>query len=515
MTKAGFHRRTVLAGLAGVALPPGLASAQAPAVTPRRGGTLKISHSTRIAQLNVLQLSGPAEYPAVDMIYSGLTRLNKQMTPEPELAESWTGENEARRFTFRLRRNVQWHDGTPFTAEDVVATFRAILEPRTGSPARPVVNMIREISAPDPLTVVFDLSIPFADFPVAVAHANARIVSAAALGRPLAELDTRANGTGPFRLESFDGARMLRLVRNPHYYKPGKPYLDAVELHLFPDLAAEVANFLSGAMDVMLEVQQADFRRIAAAPNVNAQRVPSGRYLNVVMRQDQPPFNEARVRHALAMAIDRQALVDLVLDGLGIVAGDNPISPGYRFFVEHKPPPYNPQEARRLLGEAGYPRGIRITLVCSNRPPIRTQVGVAMKAMAAPAGFDIDVQTIPQDTYLANVWRKGNFYIGYWGMQPTEDAAFTLLLTSDAAFEDTAWKNAEFDQIIAQARGTLDDSERGRLYARAQELVVRDRPYIIPFFQDVLTASRSHVRGWTANPIPRTFYMEDVWIDRA
>jgi peptide/nickel transport system substrate-binding protein len=516
MTKAGFHRRTVLAGLASAAtLSPGLASAQGPAATPRRGGTLRISHSTRIAQLNVLQLSGPAEYPAVDMIYSGLTRLDMQMTPEPELAESWTGENEARRFTFRLRPNVQWHDGTPFTAEDVVATFRAILEPRTGSPARPVLNMIRDISVPDPMTVVFDLNVPFADFPVAVAHANARIVSAAALRRPLAELDTRANGTGPFMIETFDSARMLRLVRNPHYYKPGKPYLDAVELHLFPDLAAEAANFLSGAMDVILEVQQADFRRIAAAPNVNAQRVPSGRYLNVVMRQDQPPFNDVRVRQALAMAIDRQAMVDLVLDGLGIVAADNPISPGYRFAVQHQPPPYNPEAARRLLAEAGHPRGIRIPLICSNRPAIRTQAGIAIKAMAAPAGFDIDVQTIPHDTYLANVWRKGNFYIGFWGMQATEDAAFTLLLTSDAAFEDTGWKNAEFDQVVAQARGTLDDNERRRLYARAQELVVRDRPYIIPFFQDVLTASRSHVRGWTANPIPRTFYMEDVWIDRA
>jgi peptide/nickel transport system substrate-binding protein len=513
MTKDRFDRRTMLAGLGATTLAPGLAAAQGAA--PRRGGTLRISHSTRIAQLNVLQLSGPAEYPAVDMIYSGLTRLNIRMEPEPELATGWTGENEARRFTFRLREGVRWHDGSPFTAEDVVATFRAILEPRTGSPARPVLNMIRDISTPDPLTVTFDLNVPFADFPVAVAHANARIVSAAALARPLAELDTRANGTGPFRIETFDGARMLRLVRNPHYYKPNRPYLDAVELHLFPDLAGEAANFLSGAMDVMLEVQQADFRRIATAPNVNAQRVPSGRYLNVVMRQDQPPFNDIRVRQALAMSIDRQAMVDLVLDGLGIVGADNPLSPGYRFLVQHQPPAYNPQAARRLLAEAGHPRGIRIPLVCSNRPAIRTQGGVAIKAMAAPAGFDIDVQTIPHDTFLANVWRRGNFYIGFWGMQPTEDAAFTLLLTSDAAFEDTGWKNAEFDALIARARGTLDEAERRSLYARAQELVVRDRPYIIPFFQDVLTASRNHVRGWTANPIPRTFYMEDVWVDRA
>jgi peptide/nickel transport system substrate-binding protein len=513
MFDTGLPRRGVLAGLAGAAALP--AGAQAQAQTPRTGGTLRISHSTRIAQLNPLQLSGPAEYPAVDMIYSGLTRLTPNMVPEPELCTAWEGSEGARRFTFRLRPGVTWHDGTPFTAEDVIATFRAILEPRTGSPARPVVNMISDITAPDPLTVVFDLSSANADFPVAVAHANARIVSAAALRQPLAQLDTRANGTGPFRLETYDSARMLRLVKNAAYYKPGRPYLDAVEMYLFPDLAAEAANYLSGAMDVMLEVQQADFRRIASAPNSNATRVASGRFLNVVMRFDQPPFNDPRVRQAFAMSVDRQMLVDLVLEGLGRVAADNPISPGYRFLVEHQAPAYNPQAARRLLAEAGHPRGLRIPLICSNRPAIRTQAGVAIRQLAAAGGFDIDVQTIPHDTFLANVWRRGNFYVGFWGMQATEDAAFTLLFTSDAAFEDTGWKNAEFDGLVARGRATLDEAERRSLYAQAQALIVRDRPYVIPFFQDVLTASRSHVRGWTANPIPRTFYTEDVWLDRA
>ncbi|MCA4924397.1 MAG: ABC transporter substrate-binding protein, partial [Methylobacterium sp.] len=294
MTTARIDRRQMLAGLAGAAALPGALQAQT--ATPKTGGLLKISHSTRIAQLNVLQLSGPSEYLAVDMIYSGLTRLDPNMTPQPELATSWTAAPDAKAFTFRLRPGVTFHDGSPFTAADVVATFKAILDPATKSPARSVLDMIADIAAVDPGTVLFTLKVPYADFPVSVAHANARIVSAAALARPLTELDTRANGTGPFKIDSFDSARMLRLVKHPGYYRPGQPYLDAIEMYLFPDLAAETQNFLSGAMDVMLDVQQADFKRIAAARGVTALRVPSGRFVNIVMRQDSKPFDDVRVR---------------------------------------------------------------------------------------------------------------------------------------------------------------------------------------------------------------------------
>ncbi len=513
MDRFALNRRHVLAGIAGATTFPGLAGAQT--ATPKSGGVLKVSHSTRIAQLNVLQLSGPSEYLAVDMIYSGLTRLDPNMTPRPELALEWTASADAKSFLFKLRPNVKWHDGTDFTSADVVATFKAILDPATKSPARSVLDMIADVSAPDPLSVKFDLKVPYADFPVSAAHANARIVSAAALKEPLIKLDTTANGTGPFKIESFDSARLLKLVRHPAYYRPGKPYLDGVEMHLFPDLAAESANFLSGAMDVMLEVQQADFKRIAAAPGVNAIRVPSGRFVNIVMRQDAKPFDDVRVRTALAHAVDRQMLVDLVLDGLGRPARDNVISPGYRFLVDTPEATYDPARAKKLLAEAGHPQGLKIPLICSNRPAIRSQVGVAVKSMAAPAGFDIDVQTIPHDTYLANVWRKGNFYIGYWGMQPTEDAAFTLLFTTDAAFADTAWNNKEFDALVAKGRSSTDEAERRKLYAEAQQMMVRDRPSIIPFFQDVLTASRKIVTGWSAHPLSRTFYTEDVWISRA
>ena len=213
--------------------------------------------------------------------------------------------------------------------------------------------------------------------------------------------------------------------------------------------------------------------------------------------------------------IDRPTLVDVILEGYGRPAADNCISPGYRYLLETAAPKYDPAGARKLLAEAGYPQGIKIPLVCSNRPAIRSQVGVAVKEMAKAAGFDIDVQTIPHDTYLANVWMKGQFYIGYWGMQSTEDQAFTLLFTSDASFADTAWNNKEFDGLVAKGRATLDDAERRKIYDDAQKLMVKDVPSVIPFFQDVLTANRSYVRNWVGHPLSRYFFVENVWLDKA
>lgn len=513
MTDFRPNRRQVVIGLAAAAALPGLSFAQSG--TPGPGGTLKISHSTRIATLNVMKLSGPAEYPCVDMLYSGLTRIAPgKNAADPDLAASWEANAEANVFTFNLRQGVTFHDGTPFTSADVVATFTAILDPEFGSPARPVLDMIDSVEAVDDLTVRFNLNASYADLPISTAHANARIVSAAALAGDLNDLETKPNGTGAFRLESYDSARITRLVRNDNYYIEGRPYLDAVEMHLFPDLAAETANYLSGQMDVMLNVQQADYARIAAAPGSEALRVPAGRYVNVVMRQDQPPFDDVRVRKALAMSVDRQLLVDLVLEGLGRPAYDNILSPEFQYAIDTPEIAYDPKAAKALLAEAGHPNGLKLTMVASNRPAIRGQVAIAIKQMAIAGGFDIEVQAMPHDTYLANVWRKGNFYMAYWGMQPTEDATFNLLLTSEASYEDTAWFNKEFDDLVRRGRSTSNEAERAEIYAKAQEIILRDTPYIIPMYQDVLTASRDVVEGWTVHPLNRVFYTEDVWLNR-
>ena len=511
MNHLTLKRRHVLMGLAATTALPSMSFGQ---TAPKAGGTLKISHSTRIATLNPLKLSGPAEYPCIDMLYSRLTRIGLDSQPHPDLAESWDASADATEFTYHLRAGVTFHDGTPLTADDVVATYEAILNPDIPASATSVLKVVEKVEALDDLTVRFTLSAPFADLPFSTAHANACIISRKALEGDLTALETTVNGTGPFKLETYDSARMVRMVKNDAYYIPGKPYLDAVEMMLFPDLAAESANFLSGATDVMLTVQQADFQRMAARAGIDAKRVNSGRYVCIVMRQDAEPWSDLRVRKALAKAVDRELLVDIILEGLGRPAYDSIVPPELQYATEKPVIDYDPEGARALLAEAGYPNGIDVTLVASDRPAIRAQTAIALQQTAAAAGFNIKIETMPHDTYLANVWMKGPFYIGYWGMQPTIDATYNLLLTSDASYQDTEWKNAEFDALITKGRSIIDPAERAKIYAEAQAMELRDTPYIVPFFEDVLTASRDNTHDWEVAPISRYFFVENVWLDQ-
>ena len=424
--------------LAGTALALGaLPQISLAAEAPKRGGVLRISVDQGAAVIHPLLARVNPEYLITELLYSNLTRLKPDMAVEPDLALSWQHAAGLTEWTFKLRPNVSFHDGSPLTADDVVATFKAILDPKTASPARTNVGPIRDVAAVDAATVKFTLCGFFADFPVALAYTNARIVPAKVIASDLASLATKANGSGPFRLVSYEPDRKIVVERNPAYYDPARPALDRVEILVYPDRTAEASALISGDIDLMLSTTPGEYERLGKAAGVKALRVPSGQFLNVNMGCDQKPFNDVRVRQALALTIDRQAMAGFVAGGYGTPGNDTPLSPAYRFYKDSALKKPDIAKAKQLLAAAGYPSGIDLTMVASDKPDTRTQLGVAIREMAAPAGFRINVQTMPHATYLDQVWKKGNFYVGFYNMQPTADAIFKLLYTSDAAWNET------------------------------------------------------------------------------
>jgi peptide/nickel transport system substrate-binding protein len=215
------------AALGGLALSPFPAHAQA----PRRGGTLKLSVDQAVGKLNPLLTRVNPEYMVAELLYSSLTRLKPDMTAEPDLALSWTNSPDLTEWAFALRRGLTFHDGSACTAADVVATFEAILDAKTASPARQNVGPIAKVTAKDPNTVVFTLSSPFADLPVTLAYTNAKIVPAAIIkSGNLARLDREAIGTGPFKLVSYEPDRQVVVARNDNFYDKARPYLDRIQI---------------------------------------------------------------------------------------------------------------------------------------------------------------------------------------------------------------------------------------------------------------------------------------------
>jgi peptide/nickel transport system substrate-binding protein len=502
------NRRELLAGAATL---PFLAGAASPAFAQaKRGGTLRVSVDQAPGKLNPLQHRVNPEYLLGELLYSGLTRLAPDMTAEPDLAESWSPNADLTEWTFKLRPGVTFHDGSALTAKDVEATFAAILDPKTGSPARTNVGPIASVTAQGDLTVLIKLKGPYADLPIALAYTNAKIIPAAVLAGDMARLDREAIGTGPFKLVSYEPARLTVVERNPAYFIKERPYLDRIEVVVYPDATAEASALMSGDTDLMLLVSPADYKRVSTASGIKGLRTPSGLFLNVILGCNQKPFDDVRVRKALSLAVDRDALVELTAEGYGTPGEDTPINKAYRFYTELPPKKADPAAAKRLLAEAGYPNGLDLTLIASDRPSTRSQLGIALRELAKPAGFNINVQTMAHATYLDQVWLKGPFYVGYYNMQPTADGIFSLLYTSDSPWNETKWNNAEFDRLVAEARRTGDEAKRSELYGAAQKLMYDEVPTVIPVFFDLLAAQRDYVEGYTLHPRGAVFRLDYV-----
>lgn len=508
-TFADIDRRRFIAGataLGALTLPGGHAFA----AVPKRGGTLRVSVDQAVNKINPLQTRVNCEYLVAELLYSGLTRLGVNMAPEPDLAHSWSYSADLTEWTFMLRDGLLFHDGSPCTAADVVASFEAILDPKTASPALQNVGPIAQVVAKDKSTVVFKLSAPFADLPVMLAYTNAKVVPAAIAKSGLARLDREAIGTGPFKLVSFEPERLVVVARHESYYDKARPYLDRIEVVVYPDTTAEGSALISGDTDLMVSVQPTEYARLKSSDGVRTLRVPSGQFCNIIFGCNQKPFDDVRVRKALALSIDRPTLVDFVVEGYGTPGNDTPLNNAYLFYADQPLTKPDIPQAKKLLADAGYPSGLQATLIASDKPSVRTQLAVAVREMAKPAGFTIDVQTMPHSTYLDQVWKKGAFYVGFYNMQASADAIFSLLYTSNAAWNETHWNNAAFDKLVGEARTTIEEAKRRALYADAQKLMHDEVPSLIPVFFDLLGAHRDYVQGYRLHPRGAVFRLDYV-----
>lgn len=508
LNRRAFLKTTVAGAALAVALPA--ATFAQPA--PEAGGVLRVGIDQAVSVLHPLLSRVNPEYLAAELLYSGLTRLGTDMRAEADLATEWVPNEDLTVWTFTLRPDLKFHDGSPCTPADVVASINAILNPDLASPGRNNIGPIESVAALDDGTIRFTLSTPYADFAEAMAYSNARIIPATVIEGDFEGLRSTANGTGPFRLVSYEPDRLVVVERNPGYYDPARPYLDRIELRVLPDLGSQVSALLAGEIDMIQTLGPNEYMRLDGRGGVDVQRTPSGQFCNVNFGTKIAPFDDIRVRKALALTIDRDAMLDFMTEGFGTKGNDTPLNESYPFFEALPQREQNIEEAKALLAEAGFPDGFEAELIASDRPAVREQLAVALREMAKPAGITINVNVMPHATYLDQVWTKGAFYIGFYNMQPTPDGIFKLLFTSDAAWNETHWDNPDFDVLIEKARTTTDTAERTALYTQAQQMMHDEVPAIIPSFFDMLGAKRSWMLGYDIHPRGSVFRLDFAWL---
>lgn len=462
-------------------------------------GTVRVALGTTLSQLDPAKTTIGDEYVYVHLLFNGLSRIDPDMTVKPDLAESWTASDDLKTWTFKLRQGVKFHHGRVMDAEDVVATMKRILDPATGSRARTGLSMVEGVSATDPLTVEFKLNIPYAGFADIFADRNLRIVPK----DKLAELSTQPIGTGPFMFKSWSPGDRLELVKNPSYFEAGLPKLDGVTLRIVPESSARMAALESGALDIVWSMPYEAVEKLKTSAVARADSVSTPTWDGVILNNDRPPFNDVRVRKALALTIDKEAIVELALFGQGAPTF-SPIPPSHPYFnkaLKFAPPDI--AQAKKLLAEAGFPNGFDVPMQVPQEREQRVRVGVAVRDMAKAAGIRINVERVPFASYTANVAGKAQMYVDGYFARPTIDTAIYPFYHSSGSWNKQLWiyKDARVDQLLDDARKTNDEAARKVIFGKFQELVEETVPGIIAYSAAHVNGVSKKVEGFKSTPM--------------
>lgn len=476
---------------------------------PMRGGTLTATISSDPGILNPATTTSGAVHEASELLYNGLVRINDDLEPEPELSEDWKVEDDGTKYTFTLRDDVKWHDGEPFTSEDVKYTFEKVLLKLHSRTAASVGPALDSIETPDERTVVFNFKHPYAPFMKQLDVTEAPIIPEHVYaGSDLLEnpANTKPIGTGPFEFESYKKGAEIRYKANPDYFVKDQPYLDAVVMRIIPDPTTQVAALESGEVDYLGSVSGPDIARLGKSPDVETVESSRGSggsncIMTMSFNLDRPTFQDLRVRQAVFQALDRDKFVDQILFGAGRVA-EAPISSGIPWAHADNldMPAFDRAEAERLLDEAGWKesgdgsREAQGVEGVKDGTPLSfdfvhfttfAKYGELVRQQLGEVGIDVELVALEPEVFPETVFVDRDFdtnVISYCnGLDP--EIGVRRMYTSEnigpVPFSNSsAYSNDEVDRLFESGTRTTDQGERTRIYGQIQEQVVEDLPYV-------------------------------------
>lgn len=481
-----------------VALAPGLAAAQ----------NLTIAIGGSPTSLDPHFYNASPNSSLTQHLFDTLVERDAEARLRPMLAESWRAI-EPTIWEFRLRAGVKWHDGRDLTADDVAFTIERVPTVRNspGSFAG-LIRAITRVEVVDPLTIRFHTAAPHPLLPTELA--SIQVISRhAGTGAETEQYNSgqAAIGTGPYRLASYRSGDRTEFTRNDGYWGGAQPWA-RVSYRFVANDAARTAALLAGDVDVIDQVPSSDLARLRREQRISLFEIQGLRLIYLMpnySRVDDPlfvtdndgrplprnPFHDLRVRRAMSMAIDRQALADRVMEGTARPTGQWLPRGAFGYNPDVQAPAFDPDGARRLLAEAGFPQGFRITLHSPNdRYPNDARTTQAVAQMWTRIGVRTEVQTMPWTTYAArNSRQEFNMRMGGWG-SVTGEASYMLVNifgTYDrerrrGAANSSRYSNPALDTLTERAAATLDDPQREAMLRDAVRIVADDVA-MIPLYQ--------------------------------
>ncbi len=485
------------------------AAGNTPAVgQPKRGGTMRVTGSPAV-EINPHKLTSNGGIITVFPCLNFLARVSPDGVPQPELATAWTPSADTKTWTFKLRQGVKFHDGSDFKADDVVATFRRLADKSTGSTAAATLNFLPPdgIEKVDDQTVTFHLSRAQADFPYYTFIYQAGILPATWSG------DWAASpiGTGPFKMTNYNPGQGSSYIRNEAYWETGLPYLDGIEIKIWQDPSGELTALQSGASDLMALTPYDALDDIRKNPNLQVVTSKSAAYDAMHMRVDTAPFDNPKVRQALALALNRQDVLVTVLglDG-GDLANDQPVAPSLRDHVDVGMKTQDVATAKRLLAEAGHPNGFEFDLPTHTGAEWLKNWALTLQQAFAPLGVKANLVVETSQVYYSH-WTTVTTGVTEWASRSTASEILNSAYRTGANWNSAHWSNPTFDKALDDLDATVDPAKRLTLMQTLEKALSDEIPAIITYHRGSPRGMNNRVQGMPQDP-NRFLDLRPVWL---
>lgn len=467
------------------------------------------------------------------VLFSGLTKPGEDLAPAPDLAKEWEVSEDGLEWTFHLRDDVSWHDGEPFTAEDVAYTFNEIvLVEELGANNYSYFQSINEVEVIDPSTVVFHLERPFAALPAYLGY-NAGILPKHIFeGEDPWDLTSfnKENpvGTGPFKLDKYTSGQSIELVPNPDYYD-GEPYLDRLVFKVLADTNTHVAQALSNELTIFTLEDTSSVERVESAGNLSIHPQEVTRFFWISLNQENDLFTDVKVRQALLHAIDRESIIDTVLDGYATIA-DAPISPSLEQYYTDEVTryEYDPDKAKQLLAEAGWEDTTGDGILDKDGESFTFDFEIGLQGDLEPiaqmvqqylkdVGIDAQLEVMEWNAMIEKVVVSRDFEMTLnWWVYPSDPDVLAYFHSSNAGTGNNipGYKDEKLDELLELGQKATTDEERQEVYVEMQQYMSDTLPYLFLWFPQEIQVRNNNLHGVPDLGLRDAMhYVHKWWID--
>jgi len=473
--------------------------ATGPALAQKQGGTMTVGLELDIPGFDPLKVGvyDTAAVTAAGLLFETMTTLDNDGKAKPKLALSWSSSDDFKTWTFKLRPDVKFHDGTPFNAAAVKWNFDRQKDPKNNCRCAFYIANIVSVDAKDDLTVVYNLKDPSVNFPALLTRPdqNSSVHSPTAVQAKGEDYNRNPVGTGPFVLKSWTAGDRMVVERNPNYWNKGKPHLDRVVLRPLPDSQSRFASLKSGESDLVWvdEFEADNIVRAKKDPTLQVLSYAGSGAAVVVFNTKVAPLDDVRVRRALVMALDRKKMSEALTNGLARPASN---AYGDGSWVKCKDDgglPEDANKARALIKEYGKPVVFKMLFTATPRGRANGQI---LQQLWKNVGAELEIEQVDQATIPPRAFQR-KFDITPWRIVdfPDPDTQMFANFYSKSPLNLANYTNPELDKALENARVTADEAKRPEFYCAANRIINQEATWFFTFQNTYYAIAKAKVKG--------------------